>query len=325
MKGKHCYEKGSGHRLSKTEFNKHEKKYQQEHKEKPTIGSSEPDPIRSLMPIISHYQEQKHRWTYKGVDINLPLYKCAKCGKEPDHMFTRTLLDVDWENMTKEQKDVIEEKLIEDNNDLIEWTKERLDKCNWKYDGCWTVNNMSPEEFLKEEENRTEKLINNVKWIYIYFVCKEDLSHLFNVSFCPGGRLSNHFYRVDKNRWIHFKDVYLIDGEIPEPLPEHEFTMDISNYKKVLRSKSNILLGKRNFCFYYLPCASQRKTGFCPYCEANIPYPDANDTPDCPHPKEWHYIDEEWNKKYTGWQSITYFQKVKDLMQHQNLSSVESI
>lgn len=134
---------------------------------------------------------------------------------------------------------------------------------------------------------------DHFKWVNAHFSCRAHLSDKFNDAFGGGGRLSNHYYRTHDDKWAHFKDAYFLTG-IPSPSPMPEFTMNKRNYRKVLRAKSELLLGKRNFTFYYLPDCSQRKTGFCMVCEIEH-WPGEYE---CPHADRFRYVDAEWDQHY---------------------------
>lgn len=125
------------------------------------------------------------------------------------------------------------------------------------------------------------------RWVWVHFACRRHLLSRMNSDFGGGGSLSNHWYRTHDRKWARFKDVHFLTGLPETDTPPATFTLNSSNYKRVLRSHSQTLAGKRNFTFYFCSCNSHRRTGFC--C---VDCDNRRDGDACGHPT---YVDHEWD------------------------------
>lgn len=278
------------------------------------------------------------QWKYKGIKITLHSFQCDEhCPNPPDHLIVRSGVDMDWEHLSSKNYQLLSELVKKSDIEYLERTKSEIDPKNKPLDYdenkgyCseytpaenYRIDGMQSDKWVIVQEKRLSDpeadFCGQIKWSQVIFCCHECLRGTVSGSFCPGGRLNNHYVRKkDSDQWVHFNDSlwfthlhkdtdkYQEYHHLLEDLPV-EFRLTSKNYRRVLRSKSNLLICKRNFSFWCLPCKSHRLTGFCTLCESVAGLHDSDclsfqgddkECTKCHHDRSVHYFDPIWDQAY---------------------------
>lgn len=347
-KSKTYFEKNGGRsrkRLSKKEYRKIKRKELSDDDSAESIESTEYFDPTWLLTKPWHYRDDvTAKWIHRGVTITMHNFECPDCPNQPDHLIVRSGLDMDWLNLTPKNYQLLGEMMKTSDLEYLKNVKDRIDPSNKpaNYDEpgyCdmrdnperyispenYSINGMRADEWVIEETQRLSDpetdFLEDDKWSQVIFCCHQCLKSTLSGSFCPGGRLNNHYVRKpETNQWVHFNDSLLFshmnNREYIDTLSDLpvEFSLTHKNYRPVFRSRPNLLLEKRNFSFWNLPCKSNRKTGFCTLCEAVAGYNDSEcllyeEYEDgvcghCNHDKEVHYFDPVWDQAWQTEHSI---------------------
>jgi len=313
-KSKKYSSKGSG-RLSKKDFDnmKGHKKNHDFIKKDLDWKERYNDMIEDIKLEKKYSFKPEHSWNHKNITFSIESYNCCnsgcgvsgKCSNEISHMFGETSYNIDWSKLTDNE-------LIKLNEMFYTKRRTRLD--DYINNPNYIVGGYTKEEWINHEGNILEKykdddlyFVKKNMWIRIYFTCKKHIYSSLSSVFYMGSRLHFHYVKSDTNAWGHFHDKYLYPNECKQIeynniYENSEFILTEKNYKKVLREKSDLLIKKRNFSFYYDE-QSWRQTGFCTFCESKFEecneYTNINNRGgicDCGHSKKSHYFDDEWDE-----------------------------